>query len=188
MKTIKIITFLLSVLIFTIGYSASSYEILKENPSSPKFKEFKSIYVGWLDLKENDYDIYGQKQNDWKTLIRVLNTEGLQVYLKEAMPGTKITGAASSADRYPGNADLRLQFKLNDRIKYKIGFKADCDLIVDVMIFDGMTNNLLYTTTVVTHCMAGFSHLNWKANSFDGALDNEVRYLATAIADKLKNK
>jgi len=186
MKKIKIGTILLSILIFTIGYSKTSFEIVKETPASPKLSGYKSIYLGWLDLKEADYNLYGHKPGDWKTEIRRHNTEGLQVYLKDALPGKIISGAASPADRYAGNADLQILLKVNDKIKYEKGFVINCSLNVDVMIFDGKTNNLLYTANIISYCTFPFSHLNWKANSFDGALDNEILNLSKAIASKFK--
>jgi uncharacterized membrane protein (UPF0127 family) len=110
----------------------------------------------------------------------------LQVYLREALPGKKITGAASIADRYPGNADLLLLFKLNDKIKYNVAMTMLCELPVDVTYIDGKTGKVLYTSTLMVTCAAPFPR-NWKTNSFDGALDNEILNLANGIAAKIKS-
>jgi hypothetical protein len=185
MKTIKIYTMLLTVLIFTIGYGETTSEIIKEYPSSVNLSRYNSIYVGWFDLGANQY---GHKANDWATENRRNNVEGLQVYLREALPGKKITGAASIFDRYPRNADLLLQFKLADKIKYgKSGLTPICELKVYVFFLDGKTGKVLYSATMLTTCTFSFSGRNWKANSFDGALDNEIFKLANVIASKFKS-
>lgn len=183
MKTVKIFT-LLSVLIFAFG-CMSNYNILKENPSSPNLSGMKTIYVGWLDLREGDSSAYGFERNNWATEIGRHNIEGLQVYLRDALPGKKIIGATSKADMYPGNADLQLQFKLKEKIKYQVGFTIACELKVDVNFLDGKTGKVLYAASVMSTCAAPFPK-NWKANSFDGALDNDIYNLAVGIAEKLK--
>ncbi len=186
-KTVKIYTILLSILVFTTGYSATLYNVVKESPASVNLSGYNSIYVGWLDLGPN---LYGHKPAEWITENRRNNVDGLQIYLKTALPGKKITGAASAADRYAGNADLQLQFKLNDKIKYQTGLKQICEFLVDVIYLDGKTGKLLYASTLMVNCDAEFFGMpprRWKMGSFDGALDNEIFNLANAVAAKIKS-
>jgi hypothetical protein len=45
--------------------------IVKENTSSPKLSGYKTIYIGWLDLRENDWKLYGYASKDqWVTAIK----------------------------------------------------------------------------------------------------------------------
>ncbi len=182
MKTVKICTLFLSIVIFTIG-CMTQFNVIKESPSSVNLSGYNSIYVGWLDLGAN---LYGHKPGDWATENRRNNVDGLQIYLRDALPGKKITGANSAADQYPGTADLQLQFRLNNKIKYQIGMTVTCELPVDIIYLDGKTGKVLYTSSVMTTCAAPFPR-NWKVNSFDGALDNDILNLANGIAAKIKS-
>jgi hypothetical protein len=187
MKTIKICTILLSILFFTIGYTDSLYNVVKESPASVNLSGYNSIYVGWLDLGAN---YYGHKENEWIIEKRRNNVDGLQVYLKAALPEKKITGAISAVDKYLGNAELLLLFKLKDKIKYQSGMPPICELLVDVTYLDGKTGRILYTSSLVVTCNAAFFGMpprNWKKGSFDGRLDNEIFNLANAIAEKIKS-
>jgi hypothetical protein len=187
MKTIKINTLILTVIIFLISCSGNFYNVLKENPSSVNLSGYNSIYVGWLDLGPN---LYGHAPADWNTENRRHNIDGLQLYLRDALPGKKIFGATSIADQYPGNADLRLQFKLNSKIKYEIGMTIACEFLVDVIYLDGKTGKLLYTSTMLVNCKTAFfapPQRKFKGNTFDGALDTDIFKLANAIAAKIKS-
>jgi len=84
------------------GCASAPYSVVKENPSSPKLSGYKSIYVGWLDLRENDWELYGyDSKNIWASEIKKHNIEGLREYLKTALPGKTITGAMSKSDVFP---------------------------------------------------------------------------------------
>jgi hypothetical protein len=182
MKTFKICTLFLSVVIFAIG-CMTQFNIIKENPKSVNLSSYNSIYVGWLDLGPN---LYGHKPAEWITENRRNNVDGLQIYLKDALPGKKIIGAMSPADMYAGNADLQLQFKLNGKIKFENVFVKVCELPVEITYIDGKTGRVLYASTVMATCVAPFPR-NWKAQSFDGALDNDILNLANGIAAKIKS-
>jgi hypothetical protein len=165
---------------------ASQFSIVKENPSSPKLSGYKSIYVGWLDLREDDWKLYGyDSKNTWATEIKRSNINGLQVYLKSDLPGKTIIGASSKSEAYSGKGDLYLKFRYNKINQNYNGWGALDELLVDVDFIDGKTGKILYTASIITTQAAAFPR-NWKGTSFDGRLDNEIYNLSWGIAEKLK--
>jgi len=165
---------------------ASAFSVVKENPSSPKLGGYKSIYVGWLDMREDDWKLYGYaSKNLWITEIKRHNINGLQEYLKGDLPGKTITGAKSKSDQFPGTSDLYLKFNFNKINQNYNGWGALDELLVDLEIIEGKTGKVLYKASIVTTQAAAFPR-NWKGASFDGRLDNEIYNLSWGIAEKLK--
>ena len=178
--------FALVAIAFTVG-CASTFSIVKENPSSPKLSGYKTIYVGWLDLRENDWKLYGYASKDqWVTAIKTANISVLQEYLKQDLPGKTITGASSKSDTFSGNSDLYLKFafnKINQNFNY--GWGGVDELLVDVEFIEGKTGKVVYTASIVTTQNAAFprGHRGW---TFEARLDIELYNLSWGLAEKLK--
>ena len=165
---------------------ASAFSITKENTSSPNLSGYKNIYVGWLDLREDDWKIYGYaSKNLWMTEIKRNNVNGLQMYLKEYLPGKKIIGATSKSDVFSGQGDLYLRFTFNKINQNYNGWGRGDEFLVDVAFIDGKTGKELYNASIVTTQAAAFPR-NWKGATFDGRLDNEIYNLSWGIAEKFK--
>ncbi len=180
---------LLCVIVFAavvfLADCASRFSVLKEAPSLPKLSGYKSIYVGWLNLDENEWKTYGYgSKNVWASEIRRNNVEGLQVYLREELPGKALFGAQSKDETYGGKGDLFIKFKIIN-LEPTTGAFRDASLTVDVEFIDGKSGKSLYTASIVTASFAPFPR-NWKGNSFDGRLDNEIFNLAWGIAAWLR--
>ncbi|MFH0977460.1 MAG: hypothetical protein V1874_16900 [Spirochaetota bacterium] len=165
---------------------ASAFSIVKENPSSPKLSGYQSIYIGWLDLREDDWKLYGyDSKNTWATEIKRHNINGLQEYIKLELPGKTIIGSTAKSDAYLGKGDLFLKFKYNKINQNYNGWGAVDELLVDVDFIEGKTGKTLYTASIVTTQAAAFPR-NWKGATFDGRVDNEIYNLSWGIAEKLK--
>jgi hypothetical protein len=172
--------------IFFFG-CASPFSIDKESQSAPKLNVYKNIYIGWLDLREDDWKLYGYtSKNLWLAEIKRHNVTGLQQYIKAELPGKKISGASSKTEKYSGKgkSDLLMKFKLN-KLEAEAGMTSLDRLYVDVDFIDGKSGKKLYTASLVSSSAAAFPR-NWKASSFDGRLDNEIYNLSRGIAEKLK--
>jgi hypothetical protein len=164
---------------------ATRFSIVKDNPSSPKLSGYKSIYVGWLDFNEDEWKTYGYDSKDlWLTEIKRHNVKGLQEYFKAELPDKTVFGALSKTEIYSGKGDLFIKFKLIN-LEAKTGAFKDASLTVDAEFIDGKSGKTLYTASIVTSSFAPFPR-NWKGNSFDGRLDNEIFNLSWGIAEKLK--
>ena len=171
---------------FFLSGCASAFSIVKENPASPKLNGYKSIYVGWLDLREDDWKVYEyDSKNTWATEIKRHNTKGLQEYIKAELPGKTIYGAASKSETYSGKGDLYLKFKFNKINQNYNGWGAVDEMLVDVDFIDGKSGKTLYAASIVTTQAAAFPR-NWKGSTFDGRVDNEIYNLSWGVAEKLK--
>lgn len=169
---------------FLIG-CVSSFSVVKESPSSPKLSAYKSIWVGWLELREDDWKQYGYASKDlWLTEIRRHNVSGLQEYLKAELSGKTITGAKSKSDQFPETSDLYLKIKFK-KLEAETGMSSIDKIFVDVDIIEGKTGKILYNASLMASSAAAFPR-NWKAASFDGRLDNQMYNLGWGIAEKLK--
>ena len=164
---------------------ATRFSVVKENPSSPKLSEYKSIYIGWLDLNEDNWKTYGYtSKNIWVSEVKKHNVNGLQEYFKADNPGKTIYGASSKTETYSGKGDLVLKLKLI-KLGDALGWAKDDYLSVDVEFVDGKSGKSLYMASITMSSFAPFPR-NWKANSFEGRLDNQLYNLSWGIADKLK--
>jgi hypothetical protein len=172
--------------IFLSGCASSPFTIVKENPFSPKLSGYQSIYVGWLDMQEDDWQLYGyDSKNTWATEIKKHNIEGLREYLKAQLPGRSITGAKSKLDAFAGKEDIFLKFKF-DKINLKHnGFGGFDEIVTDVDFIEGKTGKTVYTASIVTN-NGVFGPYGWKGATFDGRLDMGINHLALAVAEKLK--
>ncbi len=176
---------LLAVTLFSACLFPTRFTIVKENPSSPNLSGYKSIYVGWLDLNEDEWKNCGYASKDiWVAEIKKLNVDGLQLYLKTELPEKNIVGAASKKDLYSGKGDLVLKFKVVE-LDTRIGAFKDSSFSVNVDFIDGKSGKTLYTASITTSSFAPFPR-NWKGNTFDGRIDNQIYNLAWGIAQKLK--
>jgi len=184
----KKLFFFITILFVTILSGClfpTRFDIVKENPSSPYFRTYKSIYVGWLDLNEDEWKNCGYASKDiWITEIKKLNVNGLQMYLKTELPDKTILGASSKTDTYSGQGDILLKFKVV-QLDTRIGAFKDTSFSVDVDFVDGKSGKTFYTASIVTSSFAPFPR-NWKGNTFDGRIDNQIYNLAWGIAQKLR--
>lgn len=164
---------------------ATRFSVVKENPSSPKLSGYKSIYIGWLDLNEDNWKTYGYtSKNIWVLEVKKHNVNGLQEYFKADNPGKTIYGASLKTETYSGKGDLIIKFKLI-KLGDSIGAFKDDTLSVEADFIDAKSGKTLYTASIVTSSFAPFPR-NWKGNTFEGRLDNELYNLSWGIADKLK--
>jgi hypothetical protein len=177
--------FALLAIAFTVG--CASFSIVKENPSSPSLSGYKTIYVGWLDLREDDWKLYGfASKEKWVATIKWANISALQEEFKKDLPEKTITGASSKSDTFPGNSDLYLKFTLN-KIEQNFNYcwGGVDKLLVDVEVIEGKTGKAVYTASIVATQNAPFpkGHGGW---SFEARLGIELYNLARCIAEKLK--
>ena len=174
-----------AVTIFSSCLFPTRFTTVSENPSSPNLSGNKSIYVGWLDLNEEEWQNCGYASKDiWVAEIKRHNVEGLQLYLKDELPEKTVFGVSSKTDTYSGKGDIFLKFKVV-KLDTRTGAFKDSHFSVNVDFVDGKSGKTLYTTSIVTSSFAPFPR-NWKGNTFDGRIDNQIYNLAWGIAQKLR--
>ena len=176
------------VLFFIAAFAincASPVSVTKENTESPRLKKYKIIYVGWLQLREDDWKNYGYgSKRQWINAIKKHNISGLQTYLKEQLTGRKIYGAKSQKDVYRGTGALYMKFSF-DKLDATDNLSSIDTLYVTAVFIDGKTKKAVYKASFAASSESPFPR-NLKSASFDGRLDNEMYNLALGIAEKFK--
>jgi hypothetical protein len=185
MQKKNLLCFTIFAAVLILSGCATRFATVKENPSLPKLSGYKSIYVGWLDLNEEEWKNCGYaSKNIWLAEIKKHNIKGLQEYIKLELPDKTVFGASSKTDTYTGKGDLFLKFKII-KLDTSTGAFKDTDFSVDVNFIDGKSGNTLYTASIVTSSFAPFPR-NWKGNTFEGRLDNQIYNLAWGISAWLR--
>ncbi len=180
---------LLCYVIFTavifLSGCITRFSVVKDNPSSPSLSGYKSIYISWIDLNEEGWSTCGYESKAvWAAEIKKHNLQGLQEYFKADLPGKAIYGAASKSETYSGKGDLILKFK-SVKVDDRTGAFKDTFFSTDVDFIDGKSGKILYTASITTSSFAPFPR-NWKGNTFDGRLDNQLYNLSWGISEKLR--
>ena len=69
--------------------------------------------MDWLDLKEEDWVVYGfSSMNEWRGVIREMNIDGFHKFIKEFLPRKEFSFAASNSDEPGKDMELGLKFWL----------------------------------------------------------------------------
>ncbi len=66
------------------------------------FQKFKTVYISWLDLGENNFASYGYPvKEEWATEIKEQNINGLQKYARDYIKNWEVRGAAAKNEAPP---------------------------------------------------------------------------------------
>jgi hypothetical protein len=195
-----LISFCLALFIGCVPY----YKVL-ENTPAPMFKNYDRIFVGWIDLDESSWRMYGYgSQEDWKEVIKTANTLSKPQYFEKYMPQKKITTASSMSDLDPRGADLYIKFSnvryIADKAsgaKWQMVFMGPGggrpsmvvdekdSLAVTIDFIDVKEGRSLYTVTVQIYTTSGSGYYGMTLeNRINSAFYNTVAF----IDEKLKGK
>ncbi len=179
-------TLLLTIMIFT--GCTPKYLIINETAFNHSARQYKNIYVGWLDIDETKWRDYRYKSiENWKACIHEMNVLGLQKYLKDRLPGKDITGDMNKSNNFPVNGGLYIKNTITQMEETKGwhgifagGFVKELRaLTVKIQFYDIETKKEIYTTTV----KATSSGAQWR--SIESMLDAIVYNLADYTSRKL---
>ncbi|MBP7738607.1 MAG: hypothetical protein KA369_21710 [Spirochaetes bacterium] len=157
---------------------ASGSSIRSEQPSSPNLKNYKKIYIGWLDLGEGNWKKYGfRSQGEWSKAIRDLNVNALQEYCRSDLSRRTVSGSRG-ADA-PAKTDLYIKLHLK---KHEIGSGLNRIqyLYLDVRYIDMATGQNKYYADVIIDT-SGFGFGNY---TMEGQLNYGMTNLAKFIGSK----
>lgn len=205
MKSYRFILICLCLFIFT--GCTKYYRVLQDMPT-PTFKNYDSIFVGWIDLDENRWQMYGYNSIiDWQEVINDANMLSLPQYFQKIMPNKKITTASSKNDVDPRGSDLYLKFSNANYIASKesgpggfvnifigrrgpatstgIHVKEKDVLAVTIDFIDVKEAKSLYTVSVLIHATSGSGYYGW---TFENRINNAFYNTAYFINKKLQGK
>lgn len=134
-----------------------------------EFSVSRDVYVGWLDLKPNDYRRYGYPtMEEWQKDINDLNG-GLQKFAGDYLKDFHVSGASRANDKSPKKG-LVIQFS-------NVNIDPQASIVTDVEIKDASTGKLLkkfssYGTSF---------QMSYSMYSFAGRLNNACYALAYDI-------
>ncbi len=118
-------------------------------------------------------------------MIHNLNLKSLSGYLKDFLPGKTIVKPVQGSNAMPSAGDLFIKFtyrNIERNFNAATGGFDYLDVVAE--FYDIKTGKKLYTADLHCSSARAFPH-NWKAQNFDGRLDNEIYNLAATIARKL---
>jgi hypothetical protein len=205
MKSYRFILICFCISIFT-GCS-TYFRVLKDTPA-PLFKNYDSIFVGWIDLDESRWKKYGYESlKDWQEAIKNANALCMPQYFKEYMPNKKITMAASINDVNPRGSDLYIKFSnVNYIASEDSGAKGSVNvyigsggsgtgtsiyvnekdvLAVTIDFIDMKEKKSLYTVSVLINATSGSGYYGW---AFEGRINNSFYNTVDFIYKNLKGK
>ncbi|HNW29647.1 MAG TPA: hypothetical protein PKN50_14310 [Spirochaetota bacterium] len=163
---------------FMILMCSSGATIRTEQPASPNLKNYKKVYIGWLDFGEGNWKKYGFKApKDWSDAIRELNVNALQDYCRSELSGRTVTGSRG-ADA-PAKNDLYVKLHLK---KHEIGTGMNRIqyLYLDIRFTDMATGQTRYYGDVMIDT-SGFGIGNF---TMEGQLNFAMTNLAKFIGSK----
>jgi hypothetical protein len=154
-----------------------------ESPEVPLLDKYKKIHVDWLDLKEQDWQVYRySSMEEWRGVIREMNIEGFHKYIKELLPSKEFSFATSNSEE-PGK-DMELHIKFSDYIIKDSGSRPFrprlIELPIKIHFIDSKANQEIYTVSITS-----YGSNTWFPN-FEERLNNAIHDLALFIAGKLK--
>jgi hypothetical protein len=179
MKTLRV--FSLLCIILTLSNCHSLYKVVKETPTKQDLKSYKTLYLGWADLKEADYEMYGYETKDeWTTAINELNTKGIQLYISDLCKSKTIYVAKNNGDKPEIKEGLYIEFS-------KIGIMNQAEyLIVDFRLIDLATGLDVYSTqslevnyTIMNSYQFGSQY------SFEGRVNSLLYNLLVFVTNKI---
>ncbi|MFH0976955.1 MAG: hypothetical protein V1874_14325 [Spirochaetota bacterium] len=175
MRTKIIITFICSIIIFSLFGCMQKYSIVKEQNSIPQLSKYNNIYVGWLDLEESRWEIYRYESIEkWKEVIYEMNVLGLQKHLKSMLRKKTITGDATNSKIFPSSGELFIKCNFEE-----IGPSATY-LLVNLQFYEIPGKNEIYNVTVKTTSKGAF----WA--NLESMLDATIYNLADYITQNIK--
>lgn len=181
----KTILFFLAVSLAFASCSADK-AIRSETPQNATFRNYRVVHLGWINYPVSEWKTYGyESQAKWASMINDLNLKSLPQYLKDFLPEKTIVKAAPGSNAMPAAGDLFIKITYRNIERNFNAATGGFDYLDVVVEFhDIKTGKKLYTADLHCSSARAFPH-NWKAQNFDGRLDNEIYNLAMNIARKL---
>ena len=180
------------LLIFGFLTGCSYYQTLRETTPVANLGTYKQIHLGWLDLDEGRYSLYGYSEQDKESWIKLVQEENkiLPKYLKGFLRHQEVSGVTSKSTS-PANEGLVIKFsdvKYNQHThtaaKIVFGLWGGSDTLdVTLHFIDGASGTELYSSTISVSSEAS---TEWSSMAFDGRVNNTVYNLAYYISSKLK--
>ncbi len=142
-----------------------------------QYQKFNRIYVGWMDLGENNYAAYGYgTKREWEQEIKSQNIDSLQEYTREYMKRWNVIGANSKTAVITRDPNTLLI-----KFTHVVLTPGTGQLTCTMSFYDGGTGKLLKTvheapSSVDYNPWGGYS--NW---SFSGKLSNSLSGVAYDI-------
>jgi len=166
------------ILSFIFLMCGSGSTIRTERPKSPNLKNYKNVYIGWLNFGEGNWKKYGFKSpKEWSDAIRDLNVKALQEYCRSGLSGRTVTGSRGADAPAKNNLYIKLHLKKHEigsgmnRIQY---------LYLDVRFMDMATGQTKYYGDVMIDS-SGFGFGNY---TMEGQLNFAMTNLAKFIGSK----
>ncbi len=145
---------------------------------SKQYQKFNRIYVGWLDLDDQDWVKYDYAtQAAWIQEITAQNVN-LQTYTREDMKGLQVIGADSKTSSVPWNPDtLVIEFSHVSLIANQL----QCEM----SLYDGGTRKLIKSVGVQPWPFSFNSSGDSSNMTISGELSNSMHNLAQDITTYL---
>lgn len=190
MKKRLIISFaLVAVFIFVMG--CKHYDILKETNPNRDLKDYKKIHIGWIDLGEDRWSMYGYKSKaEWTSIIAKVNISNFPSHVKSYLSDKSLFFSKRKAEKAPAACDLIVKFtdvnyvqKTNAAAKIMFGSFAGSDTLkMTILFIDAKTKKILdqANISIDSEARTGYSSI-----SFEGRINNTVYNAASFLADKL---
>jgi len=135
-----------------------------------EFSGSNNLYVGWLDLKSDDYRKWGYPtKEEWVKDINDLNVGGVQKFVRDYLKGFNVTGAQKVNDRVP-TAGYVIQFS-------NVSIDPQNSIVADITIKDAVSGRVLKRFATYGTSF----HMSYSMSSFAGRLNNACYALAYEI-------
>ena len=151
--------------------------------SSEPMKKYNSVYVGWIDLGEDNFAAYGYGSKDaWKEEIKSQNIDSLQAYTRQYLHKWTVTGADSKNAVTPGDPNM-IVVKFSNVVLSPGTDKLKCTM----SFYDGASGKLIKSVDEEPSSVSNNPNSGYATASFSGKLSNEMYNMANDIKQALSN-
>lgn len=151
--------------------------------TSEPMKKYNAVYVGWIDLGEENYAAYGYGTKDaWAEEIRSQNIDSLQAYTRKYMHNWNVTGAESKTAVAPGDPNT-IVVKFSNVVLTPGTDQLRCTM----SFYDGASGKMIKSVNEEPSSVSNNPNSGYASKSFSGKLSNEMYNMANDIKHALTN-
>ncbi len=178
MKKIAFINSIVYILLQLSG--CSPVQITSEKPKNPKLSNYKTIFVGWIDLSVNNWRSFGYNSPGvWNGYIREINVDWFQAEMKSELSSKRLIFARGPGATPAGQ--LAILFSRTYLERHCVPGFGGYDYIFTTVTIKDLRNGRILYMGKISSSSKGFGPSQWR---LEGRFGFAARNIAGFIGSK----